>query len=132
MAQLTLEPTKTTELSVTYIHSHNNLKTGTRSELTSDPFNDEADAIVANSFGAEAAWQLSPVITLSARVGFIDAKVEDLLKDSNASIFTWAVLLALRDIGRKGSFGGFTVGQPPKVTHNSFGDSFKDAESLRF
>ena len=30
---------------------------GTGSELTNDPFNDEADAIVANSFGAEAAWQ---------------------------------------------------------------------------
>ncbi|MBE8997885.1 carbohydrate porin [Nostoc sp. LEGE 12447] len=129
IAQLTLEPTKTTELSLTYIHSHNNLKTGTGSELTSDPFNEEADAIVANSFGAEAAWQLSPVITLGGRVGFIHAKAEDLPADPNASIFTWAVLLALRDIGRKGSFAGFTVGQPPKVTHNSFGDGFKDKDT---
>ncbi|QHG18195.1 iron uptake porin [Nostoc sp. ATCC 53789] len=129
IAQLTLEPTKTTELSLTYIHSHNNLKTGTGSELTSDPFNDEADAIVANSFGAEAAWQLSPVITLGGRVGFIHAKAEDLPADPNASIFTWAVLLALKDIGRKGSFAGFAVGQPPKVTHNSFGDDFKDKDT---
>ncbi|WP_118167609.1 iron uptake porin [Nostoc sphaeroides] len=129
IAQLTLEPTKTTELSFTYIHSHNNLKTGTGSELTSDPFNDQADAIVANSFGAEAAWQLSPVITLGGRVGFIHAKAEDLPANPNASIFTWAVLLALRDIGRKGSFAGFTVGQPPKVTHNSFGDDFKDQDT---
>ncbi|WP_375513273.1 carbohydrate porin [uncultured Nostoc sp.] len=36
------------------------------------------------------------------------------------------MLVALRNIGRKGSFAGFTVGQPPKVTHNSFGDGFKD------
>lgn len=131
IAQLTLEPTKTTELSLTYIHSHNNLKTGTGSELTSDPFNQEADAIVANSFGAEAAWQLSPVITLGGRVGFIHAKAEDLPANLNASIFTWAVLLALRDIGRKGkgSFAGFTVGKPPKVTQNSFGNGFKDKDT---
>ncbi len=57
IAQLTLEPSKTTALSFTYIHSYNNLNTGTGSELTSNPFDDEADAIVANSFGAEAAWQ---------------------------------------------------------------------------
>ncbi|WP_375513274.1 hypothetical protein [uncultured Nostoc sp.] len=88
IAQLILEPTKTPELSVTYIHSHNNLKTGTGSELTSDPFNDEADAIIANSFSAEAAWQLSPVITLVGRVGFIHAKAEDLPADPIASIFT--------------------------------------------
>jgi hypothetical protein len=129
IAQLTLEPTKTTALSVTYLHSYNNLNTGTGSELTSDPFNDEADAIVANSFGAEVAWQLSPVITLGGRVGFIHAKAEDLPANPNASIFTWAVLLSLRDIGRKGSFAGFTVGQPPKVTHNSFGDDFKDKDT---
>jgi hypothetical protein len=128
IAQLTLEPTKTTELSLTYIHSHNNLKTGTGSELTSDPF-DEADAIVANSFGAEAAWQLSPVITLGGRVGFIHAKAEDLPANPNASIFTWAVLLALKDIGQEGSFAGFAVGQPLKVTHNSFGDGFKDKDT---
>lgn len=129
IAQLTLEPTKTTALSVTYLHSYNNLNTGTGSELTSDPFNDEADAIVANSFGAEAAWQLSPVITLGGRVGFIHAKAEDLPADPNASIFTWAVLLALTDIGQEGSFAGFAVGQPPKVTHNSFGDDFKDKDT---
>lgn len=57
IAQLTLEPTKTTSLSITYIHSHNNLKIVTGSELTSDPFNDQANAIVGNSFGAKAAWQ---------------------------------------------------------------------------
>jgi hypothetical protein len=57
-------------------------------DLSSDPFNDEADAIVANSFGAEAAWQLSPVITLGGRVGFIDAKAEDLRANPNAFIFT--------------------------------------------
>ncbi|MCC5598526.1 carbohydrate porin [Nostoc favosum] len=61
--------------------------------------------------------------------GFIHAKAEDLPTDPNASIFTWAVLLALRDIGRKGRFAGFTVGQPPKVTHNTFGDDFKDKDT---
>ncbi|HIK07855.1 MAG TPA: carbohydrate porin [Trichormus sp. M33_DOE_039] len=129
IAQLTVEPTKTTALSLTYIHSYNNVKTGTGSELTNNPFNDQADAIIANSFGAEAAWQINPTISLGGRVGFIDAKAEDLPTTPNANISTWALLLTLRDIGQEGSFAGFVVGQPPKVTHNSFGDAFKDKDT---
>ncbi|MDP5337880.1 MAG: iron uptake porin, partial [Nodularia sp. (in: cyanobacteria)] len=45
IAQLTLEPTKTTTISFTYLHSYNNLNTGTGSELTGNPFNNQADAI---------------------------------------------------------------------------------------
>jgi hypothetical protein len=129
IAQFTLEPTKNTALSFTYIHSYNNLKTGTGSELTSNPFDDEADAIVANSFGAEAAWQLSPTITLGGRVGFIHANAKDLPTNPNAVISTWSMLLALRDLGEEDSFAGFIVGQPPKVIHNSFGDNFEDADT---
>ncbi|AFZ25410.1 Carbohydrate-selective porin, OprB family [Cylindrospermum stagnale PCC 7417] len=129
IAQLTLEPTKTTALSFTYVYSRNNLNTGTGSELTSDPFDDQANTITANSFGAEAAWQLNPTIALGGRVGFIHAKAEDLPTDANAMISTWAMLLSLRDIGKKGSFAGFVVGQPPKVTYNSFGGIFKDKDT---
>ncbi|MBH8551460.1 carbohydrate porin [Nostocaceae cyanobacterium CENA357] len=129
IAQFTLEPTKTTAISFTYIHSYNNLKTGTGSELTSNPFDDEADAIAANSFGAEAAWQLNSTITLGGRVGFIHANAEDLPTTPNAVISTWAVLLALRDLGEEDSFAGFIVGQPPKIIHNSFGDKFEDQDT---
>ncbi|MBD2296772.1 iron uptake porin [Anabaena sphaerica FACHB-251] len=126
IAQLTLEPSKTTAFSLTYVYSHNNLNTGTGSELTSDPFNDQANSITANSFGAEAAWQLNKTITLGGRVGFIHAETEDLPTDANATISTWAMLLTLKDISKEGSFVGFVVGQPPKVTHNSFGKVFED------
>ncbi|MBD2344555.1 iron uptake porin [Anabaena subtropica] len=129
IAQLTLEPTKNTALSVTYIYSYNNVNTGTGSELTGNPFNNQADAITANSFGAEAAWQINPTITLGGRVGLIDAKAEDLPANPNAVISTWALLLTLRDIGKEGSFAGFVVGQPPKVNHNSFGDAFEDEDT---
>lgn len=129
IAQLTLEPTKTTTISFTYLHSYNNLNTGTGSELTGNPFNNQADAIAANSFGAEAAWQINPNISLGGRVGFIHATAEDLPANPNAVISTWAVLLALTDIGKEGSFVGFVVGQPPKVTHNSYGDTFEDEDT---
>ncbi|ODH00043.1 porin [Nostoc sp. KVJ20] len=129
IAQITLEPTKTTALSVTYIYSYNNVNTGTGSELTNNPFNNQADAITANSFGAEAAWQLNPSITLGGRVGFIHAKAEDLTATPNAFISTWALLLSIKDIGQEDSFAGFVVGQPPKVTDNSFGDTFEDEDT---
>lgn len=126
IAQLTLAPTKTTALSFTYVHSYNSVNTGTGSELTGDPFNNRANAIAANSFGAEAAWQLNPSITLGGRIGFIQAQAEDLPTTPSAAISTWAVLLAIRDINQEDSFAGFVVGQPPKITHNSFGDDFED------
>ncbi|MBE9198519.1 MULTISPECIES: iron uptake porin [unclassified Nodularia (in: cyanobacteria)] len=129
IAQLTLEPTKTTAISFTYLHSYNNLNTGTGSELTGNPFNDQADAIAANSFGAEAAWQINPNISLGGRVGLIHAKAENLPANPNAVISTWSVLLALTDIGREGSFAGFVVGQPPKVTYHSYGDPFEDQDT---
>ncbi len=129
IAQFTLEPTTTTALSFTYIHSHNNLNTGTGSELTGDPFNDQSNAIAANSFGAEVAWQLNPTIALGGRVGFIHAQAQDLPTSPNADISTWAVMLTLRDIGNEGSFAGFVVGQPPKVTNNSLDDAFEDEDT---
>lgn len=129
IAQLTLEPTKTTALSFTYVHSYNNLNTGTGSELTGDPFNNQAKAIAANSFGAEAAWQINPTISFGGRIGLIQAQAEDLPTTPNAVISTWALLLAIRDIGKKGNFAGFIVGQPPKVTYNSFGKNFEDQDT---
>ncbi|MDZ7951137.1 iron uptake porin [Nostoc sp. DedQUE09] len=129
IAQITLEPTKTTALSVTYIYSYNNVNTGTGSELTNNPFNNQADAITANSFGAEAAWQLNRSITLGGRVGFIHAKAEDLAATPNAFISTWALLLSIKDISREDSFAGFVVGQPPKVIDNSFGNTFEDEDT---
>ncbi|MDB9373600.1 iron uptake porin [Nodularia sphaerocarpa] len=138
IAQLTLEPTKTTAISFTYLHSYNNLNTGTGSQLTGNPFNNQANAIApsavpkaiaANSFGAEAAWQLHPNISLGGRIGFIYTTAENLPANPNAVISTWAVLLALTDIGKEGSFAGFVVGQPPRVTYNSLGDTFADEDT---
>ncbi|MDH6105275.1 iron uptake porin [Anabaenopsis tanganyikae CS-531] len=126
IAQLTLEPSPTTALSFTYVYSQDNLNTGTGSKLTSDPFNYQANSITANSFGAEAAWQLNSTITLGGRIGFIHAETQDLPTNANATISTWAMLLTLRDIGQEGGFVGFVVGQPPKVTHNSLGKVFED------
>jgi len=54
IAQATIEPTDFAQLSFTYVRSFNGMDTGTSSALASDPFEDDSDAIIANSFGAEA------------------------------------------------------------------------------
>jgi hypothetical protein len=129
IAQLTIEPTETTALSLTYAHSYNNLNTGTGSELSRDPFDDEADAIIANSVGVEAAWQLSPTITLGGRAGLISAQAKDLPSNPVADIWTWSVLLSITDVMEDDSFAGLVFGQPPKVTKNSFGREFVDKDT---
>lgn len=73
--------------------------------------------------------RISSALTLGGRVGWIQAKAEDLTNKPEADIFTWAVLLAFPDLGNEGSVGGIVIGQPPKVTENDFGAEFEDRDT---
>ncbi|RUS97995.1 hypothetical protein DSM106972_082140 [Dulcicalothrix desertica PCC 7102] len=120
IAQLTLEPAQDIEFGLTYIYSYNNVNTGTGSERANDPFDDESEAIVANSFGFQSTIKLNPNITVGGWVGYTQATATDLENSPTANIFNWAFTLALPDFGSEGSLAGFTIGQPPKVTSNDF------------
>nr|MCU0551428.1 iron uptake porin [Leptolyngbya sp. Prado105] len=109
VAQVTIEPTDFARFSLTYIRSFNGLDTGTGSTLAGDPFNDNSDAIVANSYGAEAAINLSRKMTLGGRVGWIQAIAQDLVGNPQANLFTWAALLSVKDLGGDGNLLGFVV-----------------------
>jgi Carbohydrate-selective porin, OprB family/S-layer homology domain len=136
IAQLGFEFSKQFGLGLTYVRSFNSINASTGSERANDPFDDESDAITADSFGVQAAIAISPKLTLSGWAGFTRAKAADLEGDPKASIFNWAVTIALPDLFREGNLGGLVIGQPPKLTSNDFsqsGQTFKDEDtSLHF
>lgn len=128
-AQLIWRPSEALDLSLTYVRSYNSFSTGTGSALANDPFDDEADEVMANSFGAEASLRITSALTLGGRVGWIQPKAKDLTNEPKADIFTWSVLLAFPDLGNEGSVGGIVIGQPPKVIKNDFGAEFEDRDT---
>jgi hypothetical protein len=129
IAQLTLRPSDTTGLAFTYVRTYNSLGTGTGSELSEDPFDGDSDAVAANAIGAEVAWDLSPQLTLSGRVGYLWATAQDLENQPTAHLLTWAASLGLRDLGTEGSLAGLIVGTPPRVLSNAFDDDAIDPDA---
>ncbi|MBD1854822.1 MULTISPECIES: iron uptake porin [Leptolyngbya] len=136
IAQLSVEFSKTFGLGLTYVRSFNSLNTATGSELANNPFDDESEAITADSFGIQAAIALSKKLLFSGWAGFTRAKAADLEDDPRASIFNWAITIALPDLFREGNLAGFVIGQPPKLTSNDFspnGEALEDEDtSLHF
>ncbi|WNZ25849.1 iron uptake porin [Leptolyngbya sp. NK1-12] len=127
VAQVTLEPVDSARFSLTYVRSFNGLDTGTGSALARDPFEDNSDAIIANSLGAEASVDIGDHFTLGGRVGWIQATAKDLDDNPQADILTWAVLLGFPDLAGDGNLLGVIAGHPPRVTHNQYGDRESDA-----
>ncbi|GAB4374641.1 MAG: iron uptake porin [Elainellaceae cyanobacterium] len=133
IAQLTVLPSETAGLSLTYVRSYNGLNTGTGSTLANDPFNEQSAAITANAIGAEASFQLSPSVNLGGRFGWMQATAEDLSDQPVAESITWAALLSVTDLWQEGDLAGFIIGQPPKLIENDLGEDFEDtATSLHW
>ncbi len=107
-------------IAATYIRSYNSLDTGTGSRRANDPFDDESEAITADSFGLESAIEINPKLSLTGWVGYTHATAKDLPNNPTANVFNWALTLAFIDLGTEGSVGGIAIGQPPKVTSNDF------------
>jgi hypothetical protein len=129
IAQITLRPSDTTTVGLTYVRTYNSLGTGTGSELGEDPFDGNSDAVATNAIGAEVAWDLSPHLTLSGRVGYLWATAQDLENQPTANLLTWAASLGLRDLGNEGSLGGLIVGTPPRVLRNAFDNDAIDPDA---
>ncbi len=129
IAQLTVQPIETLNLGLTYVRSYNSISTGTGSELSNDPFDGDADAITGNSYGVEAALQVSPNFTLGGRVGLIQATATDLDDNPSADIFTWAVSLAFPDLAGEDNLAGIIIGLPPKVVSNQLDPDLEEDDS---
>ena len=120
IAQLTFTPSKKAKIGLTYVHSHNNIKTRTGSEGANDPFDNASEAISANSLGLQGTFSVSRNLTLSSWLGYTRATAKDLPNNPTATIFNWAVTLALTNLGREGSVAGIVIGQPPKLIDNEY------------
>jgi hypothetical protein len=129
IAQLTVQPIESLNLGLTYVRSYNSISTDTGSELSNDPFDGDADAITGNSYGVEAALQVSPNFILGGRVGLIQATATDLDDNPSADIFTWAVSLAFPDLAGEDNLAGIIIGLPPKVVSNQLDTDLEEDDS---
>ncbi|OWY66800.1 carbohydrate porin [cyanobacterium TDX16] len=126
IAQLYFEYSDRFELGLAYVHSYNQIDTGTGSELANDPFDENSDAIRANSYGIATTWQINPKFAIGGWMGLTNATAADLLGNPTAEIFNYAITLAFPDLGKEGSLGGIIIGQPPKVTNSDLSTDFQD------
>jgi len=129
LGQISFRPSDAINIGLTYARSYDkgtgvggvaesnpvSLLGGTGSVLANQPFGDVPTA--ANHYGVEASFRASNRLTLSGWAGLTDAE-NKLNNDDSATIFNYAVSLALQDFGREGSQLGLIFGQPPKVTEN--------------
>jgi hypothetical protein len=90
---------------------------GVGSTLSNRPFGDVATT--SDNFGIQGSFKLSNAINLGGWVGYTSATAA--VSGDNASIWNWAVTLALPDFGKKGNLAGLIVGQQPKITSASAG-----------
>jgi Carbohydrate-selective porin, OprB family/S-layer homology domain len=145
LAQIAFKPSPAIDLGFTYVHSYNRapvtradgsqfnnnpLSGATGSAFANAPFFNRA-ATIGDHFSFEAAAKLSPGLTLSGWVGYTVATARNSLpfdnvanivnNDDKASIWNWAVALALPDLGKKGNMGALIFGMPPRATSNDYG-----------
>lgn len=120
IAQLTVEPNDNLAFGLTYIRSYNNIDTKTGSRRANDPFDDESEAIAADSFGIQSTLCIQPNLTVASWFGFTRASAQDLADDSKASIVNFGLTVSLSDLIKEGSVVGFAIGLPPKVIRNDF------------
>lgn len=120
IAQLTFEPSERLLIGINYIHSFNNIDTETGSEGSNDPFDDESEAIKADSFGLQASLAINENLLVGGWIGYTRARAKDLPNNPSASIVNWALTLALPDLGSEGNLGGIIIGQPPKLIKNRY------------
>jgi hypothetical protein len=120
IAQLSIEPIDSWGIGLTYIRSYNSLDTGVGSQRANDPFDENSEAISANSFGVQSSWELNSNLTLGGWFGLTRATAEDIENEPSTTITNWAVTVAFPDLGGEGNLGGIVIGQPNKAIDNDF------------
>ena len=123
IAQLEYKASNNLGLGLTYVRGYDRtgavaVTGGTGSGLSNNPF--AGVATTSDNFGIQSSFKLSNAINLGGWVGYTSANRE-IAGGGNASIWNWAVTLALPDLGKKGNLAGLIVGQQPKITSASAG-----------
>jgi hypothetical protein len=120
IAQLSIEPTDSFGIGFAYVRSYNSLDVGVGSQRSNDPFDENSEAISADSLGVQSSWELSSNLILGSWFGWTRATAKDIDDRPNARIINWAVTLAFIDLGGEGNLGGIVIGQPNKTIDNDF------------
>ena len=133
LGQITVRPSDQFAIALTYLRAYDdgsgNAPPGGffGSENSAFPFGTYASS--TNGYGVEAEYRFSPKFILSGWYYFADTAAQGGPGDgSDANIQSWAVALALPDLGKKGNLGGIVVGMPSKVTNNDIA-AFKDRDT---
>jgi hypothetical protein len=121
LGQLTLRPSDRLALGFTYVNSYyrngQGVSGGTGSIFADSPFG--SVPTLANHYGLEASWRVSPRFALSGWAGYTRAQQEAAGSGNKATLWNWAVTLGFPDLGKEGNLLGLMVGMPPKVTDNN-------------
>uniref|UniRef100_A0A7C3VN39 SLH domain-containing protein n=1 Tax=Planktothricoides sp. SpSt-374 TaxID=2282167 RepID=A0A7C3VN39_9CYAN len=123
IGQLTWKPAEPFAIGLTYINSYfgtGDFAYGFGTDLSyvgtdvANTLNGLRDnfPVVANSYGVQTALALNPKVALSGWVGLTKARLIGL---GDADIWTYAVGLALPDLGKQGNLGGLIVGSAPTL-----------------
>lgn len=135
IAQLSFFPTDSFNAGLTYVRAYYPedqlvVSGETGSELANVPFGEDIPT-TADHLGLQFSYQINPTINVSAWGGlsFAEAQGSNSIVDqgNSATIYNWAVTLAMLDVGSEGSLLGFVFGQPPKVSFNSGGEEDPDS-----
>ena len=132
LGQIAFRPTKAIGIGLTYARTYDkgngtggvngasgvSLFDGTGSTGANQPFGNVPTA--ANHYGVEASFRASDKFTISGWAGLTDAEDKFRPGGNNATVFDYAVTLAIQDVGPEGSQLGLIFGQPPKVTNNDY------------
>jgi len=70
-------------------------------------------AVITNSYGVQASYQLSPAFVLS---GWFGATYARLIGDGDGTILNYALTFAFPDLGKRGNLLGLVVGAEPYLT----------------
>ncbi|WP_017314834.1 iron uptake porin [Mastigocladopsis repens] len=124
VGQLSFQPSQVFNIGLTYAHTYQNqgdisLFDSTGSTYANDPFG--GAALTANHYGVEAAFRLSPKITIGGWYGYSEAEAKSGAAEGDEAEFNyWAATLSFRDFVKQGNVLGFIFGKPPKASENDF------------
>ncbi len=130
LAQLNLNPGGKFQLGLTYVNSYHTqggpifnlggptgsgrISGGTTGSVFANnpgtPLGFANTPILANSYGVEASFQLSPKLAINSWFSYTKA---DILAVDKAEIWNYAVALAFPNLGKPGNLGGIIVGAEP-------------------
>lgn len=116
-----------------------NITASKGSELAQLPFG-ESTATSSNALGLQSTYKLNDQMILGGWLSYFQANAEGSptvsglsgSSGADADIWSWAVTLAVMDVGKLGSQLNFVVGMPPKVTHNDIVEREDQDTSLHF